>query len=246
MDFKIDFKILDEHNMEKKSRATIKRVMICLSLCMLTGLFINTTLNSGINLGIKDLSFHGLTSTSLIIFGIGLNKFSDFFTSNGDRVELEQDTRSRIYNLIVEDEGIHLREVCRKLNKKMGVIQYHINVLEKAGLISSLKDGRYRRFFVNNNHDSNNKRNLIISVLKREPSYKILQALFENEKVYHNDLANLLKISSQAITWHIKRLQAYELINFEKEGKQKVYYVREDVRPLIQAILNSFELKNSS
>ncbi|MHA1384379.1 MAG: hypothetical protein ACTSR3_11555, partial [Candidatus Helarchaeota archaeon] len=98
--------------MEKKSRVTIKRVMICLSLCMLTGLFINTTLNSGINLGIKDLSFHGLTSTSLIIFGIGLNKFSDFFTSNGDRVELEQDTRSRIYNLIVEDEGIHLREVC--------------------------------------------------------------------------------------------------------------------------------------
>ena len=179
-----------------------------------------------------------MAGTSLLIFGIGINKFSDFFNP---AVELEQDTRSRIFNLILEDEGIHLREVCRKMNKKMGVIQYHINVLEKAGLISSLKDGRYRRFFINNRHDSDSKRNLIISVLKREPSLKILETLLEKEKVYHNDLANLLQISSQAITWHIKRLQAYELIDYKKEGKQKFYFIKEDVIPLLTSILEDLK-----
>lgn len=230
--------------MQKKSKTTIKRVMICLSVCMLTGLVLNTSFNSSIYYGLQDLSVQGVTGASLAIFGIGLNKFANFFTSEGQRTELEQNTRSRIYNLIMADEGIHLREVCRKLDKKMGVIQYHINVLEKAGLINSIKDGRYRRFFVNNNHNTTSKRNLIISVLKRDPSYKILETLLTNEKVYHNDLANLLKISSQAITWHIKRLQKYELIDFQKEGKQKVYFIRQDAFPLIHSILEEFQLKN--
>ncbi len=233
--------MLVECKMDKKSKTNLKRVMIFLSISIFAGVFLNSTFLGGINLGVQDLSFQGLTGTSLIFFGIGLNKFSDFFIQNNDRVELEQNTRSRIYNLIRDDEGIHLREVCRKLDKKMGVIQYHINVLEKAGLISSLKDGRYRRFFINNNHESNDKRSLIISVLKREPSFKIMQALLENEKVHHNDLASLLNISSQAITWHIKRLQAYELIDFEKQGKQKVYFIREDVLPLIKTVLEEIE-----
>ncbi len=225
--------------MKRKSKKAIKRIMLCLSVFMLTGLFFNIVFNNNLSFGCHDLSFQGIGGTSLVIFGIGMNSFSDFFTPTDQRSELEQNTRLRIYNLILEDEGIHLREVCRKLNKKMGVIQYHINVLEKAGLINSLKDGRYRRFFVNNNHSSDSKRNLIISVIKREPSFKILQTLIENKKVYHNDLATLLKISSQAITWHIKRLRGYELIDYEKEGKQKVYYIRQDVLPLLKSILEN-------
>ncbi|NVM01229.1 MAG: winged helix-turn-helix transcriptional regulator [Candidatus Helarchaeota archaeon] len=231
--------------MKRRSKKAIKRIMLCLSISMLTGLFLNIAFNNNLSFGCHDLSFQGIGGTSLVIFGIGLNKFSDFFTPTNQRTELEQNTRSRIYNLILEDEGIHLREVCRKLNKKMGVIQYHINVLEKAGLINSLKDGRYRRFFVNNNHNIDSKRNLIISVLKRKPSFKILQTLIEKEKVYHNDLANLLQISSQAITWHIKRLQAYELIDFEKDGKQKVYYIRQDVLPLLKSVLENVKLSVS-
>ena len=231
--------------MKRKSKKTIKRIMLCLSIFMLTGLFLNVVFNNNISFGCHDLSFQGIGGTSLFIFGIGLNKFSDFFTPNDQRTELEQNTRSRIYNLIMEDEGIHLREVRRQLNKKMGVIQYHINVLEKAGLINSLKDGRYRRFFVNNNLNVDSKRNLIISVLKRKPSFKILETLLEKEKVYHNDLANLLQISSQAITWHIKRLQAYELIDFEKEGKQKVYYIRQDVLPLLKSVMENVKLSIS-
>ncbi|MFX1449927.1 MAG: winged helix-turn-helix transcriptional regulator [Promethearchaeota archaeon] len=231
--------------MEKNSKKAIKRIMLSLSILMLTGIFVNISINNGLCIGCHDLSFQSIGGTSLVIFGIGLNRFSDFFTPADSRTELEQNTRSRIYNLILEDEGIHLREVCRKLDKKMGVIQYHINVLEKAGLINSLKDGRYRRFFVNNHPNSDSKRNLIISVLKREPSYKILQTLLENNKVYHNDLANLLQISSQAITWHIKRLQAYEIIDCEKEGKQKVYFIRPEILPLLNSVLNTLNSKVS-
>ncbi|MHA1379220.1 MAG: winged helix-turn-helix transcriptional regulator [Candidatus Helarchaeota archaeon] len=231
--------------MYSKSKAKIKHVMLCLSLCMLTGLFLNVAINSNNVFIIQDISFQGVTGTSLVFFGIGMNKFSDFFNTNGQRIELEQNTRSRIYNLIMQDEGIHLREVCRKLNKKMGVIQYHINVLERAGLISSIKDGRYRRFFVNDNHNSNGKRNLIISALKREPTYKILKIILENKKVYHNKLANLLNISSQAITWHIKRLKVYELIDFEKVGKQKIYFIPDNDLPLIQTVLDEYTLRNT-
>lgn len=229
--------------MVSSSKKTLKQIMIYLSIFMFSGLVLNFTMGNNLSLKVQDLSFQGFTQTSLAIFGIGINKYSDFFSHPETRIELDQNTRFRIFNLISEDEGIHLREVCRKLDKKMGVIQYHINVLEKAGLINSIKDGRYRRFFLNHNPNFDLKRSLIISVLKREPSFKILQFLLENDKVYHNDLTNLLKISSQAITWHIKRLYGYDLIGYIKEGKQKVYFIREDILPELKFIMSNWNLK---
>ena len=72
--------------MKRKSKKAIKRIMVCLSIFMLTGLFLNIALNNNLSLGCHDLSFQGIGGTSLVIFGIGLNKFSDFF-KYGNQIE---------------------------------------------------------------------------------------------------------------------------------------------------------------
>ena len=71
---------------------------------------------------------------------------------------LTQETRNAIYEVIKKNPGVHFREVCRSLDRKMGVVQYHARLLEEAGLIQSFGDGRYKRFFIPQTlGDSNNQ-----------------------------------------------------------------------------------------
>ena len=44
----------------------------------------------------------------------------------------------------------------------------------------------------------------------------------------HADLASLLDISSQALTWQMKRLKAMGLIGVESEGRRVGYSVTEE------------------
>jgi len=159
---------------------------------------------------------------TVVVIAFGMNIFADYVFNKESSIELEQDSRSRIYKVIKENQGIHLREICRKLDKKMGVIQYHIHVLEKANLIDSLKEGRYRRFFIHNENEVDTK--TILCFLQRDSSKKILEyLLFSENKTSHGELAEFLGISSQAITWHMKKLEASGIVSFEKCGKQKYY-----------------------
>ena len=176
-------------------------------------------------------------SITMIILGIGLNIFADYVFNKEASVELEQDSRSKIYNLIKGNQGIHLREICRKLDKKMGVIQYHIHVLEKANLIDSVKEGRYRRFFIHNGNGESSK--TLLCYLQRDSSRKILEylAINDDEKVSHGDLAESLGISSQAITWHMKKLESEGIVSYEKIGKQKFYIL---IDPFKKILLDEF------
>src|SRR6056297_694190 len=69
---------------------------------------------------------------------------------------LNQRTRREIYELIRNNEGLHFRSICRNLGRKMGVVQYHVSVLEKHGLIRSVRDGRYKCFFADNSESISN------------------------------------------------------------------------------------------
>jgi len=55
--------------------------------------------------------------------------------------------RDQIYALIIENPGIWFREICRSLGKAIGVVQYHLYILSSAGLIFSVKRGKYKCFF---------------------------------------------------------------------------------------------------
>ncbi|NVM30633.1 MAG: hypothetical protein HWN65_17470 [Candidatus Helarchaeota archaeon] len=174
--------------------------------------------------------------SSYFIYFIFATNVQDFnlFPS---RAKLNQSTRQKIYDLIERNEGIHLREICRALDKKMGVVQYHIYVLEGANLISSMKDGRYKRFFVNH-RDSPGER-LVISILQRETTGKVLMMIFEKngDGVSHSSIAKEMKSSSQAITWHIHKLTDAGIISTTKMGNQKVYQITPEFYSIVESLL---------
>ena len=195
-----------------------------------------STINLSIGIFDKNVLFV-IEGVGFLVIGIGLNVFSDYFQPVESRIELQQDTRNKIYNLIADNEGIHLREVCRKLGKQMGVIQYHIYVMERAGIITSHKDGRYRRFFLNLTRNYAEK-TAIISLLKRNTTNEIITQILEKKEISHAELASILGITSQAITWHIKKVVKYDLIKSERQGKQKIYQINPSMEPLLLSVLN--------
>jgi len=53
---------------------------------------------------------------------------------------LNQTTRVQIYNFITNNPGINFRGICNSLTLPIGVVQYHLAVLMKSGLVSNCKD----------------------------------------------------------------------------------------------------------
>lgn len=178
----------------------------------------------------------GIILSSYIIFFMIATNVQNFnlFPS---QVKLNQSTRQQIYDVILQNEGIHLREICRTLDRRMGVIQYHIYVLESANLISSMKDGRYKRFFVN--HQDSLEERVVIALLHRETTAKVLNIIHEmnGKGVSHSAIAKELNSSSQALTWHIQKLAEANVILTTKKGCQKYYQINPPFLPILESLL---------
>ncbi|MDH5448180.1 MAG: winged helix-turn-helix transcriptional regulator [Candidatus Bathyarchaeota archaeon] len=138
---------------------------------------------------------------------------------------LNQSTRTYICSFIKNNPGIHFRGICNSLNISIGVAQYHLGLLTKAGLLSIFRDGRYKRYFKSNRFT---KREMtIISLLRHQTAKGILSILLERKYVSHNELASELSISSQALTWQISRLERAGIIQRAKDKMKTAYFLNE-------------------
>jgi predicted transcriptional regulator len=62
---------------------------------------------------------------------------------------LEQPMRRRLLQIIEERPGIHASELCRESGEPWGTVQYHLSLLHKGELVTTIEAGRERRFFPN-------------------------------------------------------------------------------------------------
>jgi predicted transcriptional regulator len=116
----------------------------------------------------------------------------------------------QIYNFITNKSGINFRGICNSLTLPIGVLQYHLAVLMKGGLISGRRDDRNRRYFESKRFSRIEKK--IISVLRHETAAKILSILHYEGSASHRILAQSLNISSQALTWQMQQLRKKSLV----------------------------------
>lgn len=185
-----------------------------------------------------------LLSISMTTFSSG-SYVKGINSINESNKVLTQETRNRIFKYIENNQGVHFRKICRDVGKKMGVVQYHLSVLEKNGLVRIVKDGRYKCFFTTRrnsfdyrpeddlNQEQRELRENVIITMKRKTPEKIMKSLLKNEKTTHQTLAKICDVTPQAITFHTKRLEGLGLISSEKIGRQKVYSITERVSQIV-------------
>jgi predicted transcriptional regulator len=148
---------------------------------------------------------------------------------------LNQTTRVQIYNFITGNPGTNFRGICSALALPIGVVQYHLALLDKGNLVSNRRDGRNKRYFVSKKFSEIEMK--IISVLRHETAKKILQILHAEGCVSHGKLAKRLEISSQALTWQMKQLKEKELVSCQVEGFTVSYSLAETVSTTVNECL---------
>ena len=193
--------------MNRKVALTILLAVLTLSVCFAAAASTPNRLSSFSGVQHVD-SLQQLSVSVPIVIGATLH-------SNSAQ-PLDQPTRLEIYNYIKDNPGVHFRGICDGLGLSVGVVQYHLSVLEHADLINAYTDGQNKRYFENNAYTKTDMK--LISLMRHETTAKILTILAQNGSALHKDIARSLGVSSQALTWQMNQLKKTGLINAEKEG----------------------------
>jgi predicted transcriptional regulator len=118
-------------------------------------------------------------------------------------------------------------------------VQYHVRRLEDEGLVSSRQCGRYWRFYQSKIFDSTSM--TIISMLRIGTVRSIVRVLLDEGSVRHVVLSDRVGVSSQALSWYMRRLTEAKLVSSKVEGGLR-YTINVDSQEMITRCLEILNL----
>jgi predicted transcriptional regulator len=148
-------------------------------------------------------------------------------------------TRVEIYDFIKANPGVQFRGICNELGISIGLAEFHLGVLKKAGLISFFRDGRYKRFFESKKFSQ--KQMQLISLLRHDTTRSIIKTMLEGKQASHSTLACQLAITSQGVTWQMNRLKKDDLIQESKDGMKITYTIENAYAPMLTELVHLVE-----
>lgn len=118
--------------------------------------------------------------------------------------EVTPGPRSDILACVVENPGIHLRGIERHTALPLGQVLYHLDRLERMGLVASHRDRGFRRFFSPAVVSRSEKP--ILSALRHEVPRRVVLGLLEAPGLAHKDLQRLTGVAGSTLSFHLQRL----------------------------------------
>jgi DNA-binding MarR family transcriptional regulator len=180
-----------------------------------------------------------------------LNSFWTTFSDNsssaglGPPVNLANvSTRAEILGFITNNPGSYLRDVSEEMGLAIGDVQYHLWILIKNGEIIDRRDGRYRRFFESGKYSEMEQK--VISALRQDTAGRILIRLAGEQSVSHMQLANMLGLTSQAVTWQMGRLRLTGLVEVVPGSEGKSYRLADCASEFVDRYAKAGETRASS
>ncbi|MHA2333348.1 MAG: winged helix-turn-helix transcriptional regulator [Candidatus Hodarchaeales archaeon] len=173
-----------------------------------------------------------------------------FVSSPGD-FDIDKDNkeigsiRDMIYQKIVSQPGIHFRKLCRELNKKNGVVYYHLQFLESSeNRVKSHRDGGFTRYFPVEKRlpgISSDYYHDLLSVLQR-PTMSMMIDLLRNADngLSRKKLSSELGISVQAVTYNCKKLSVAGIIEETCSNRQKYYVLAVEAQTILEQLDKAF------
>ena len=156
--------------------------------------------------------------------------------SIGSPALINSSTRLAIYNYVASNPGVHFRGICSGLGLPVGVAQYHLALLTKASLLKSHRDRRYKRYFEAGRYSREEVE--VVSAMRCGTAREILRALLEGQPTPHRRLASAVEVTSQALTWQMKRLTASGLIEVETDSRKVTYTISGDYLPTVARMMS--------
>ena len=124
----------------------------------------------------------------------------------------------KILEFVIDNPSSHLRKIKTNLGYSMGTVQYHLTMLEKERKIKFIKTKFYKNYYSINESDEK-----ILSVLNLNSPRSIVMYLIQYGSATHKDIANGTGLSSSTVSWHMKRLIEFQVVQTEYSGKYTIY-----------------------
>ncbi len=147
---------------------------------------------------------------------------------------LENPLRDDILEAVESSPGISASELGRRLACGWGTLVYHLTVLERMQLLSSAREGRHKRFFVQGRINYSDKG--AVGLLANASAKTILDAIRETPGVIQRDLGRRLSLSPGTVAWHVDRLAQAGLVVREEEGRVVRYYPSQRLHELTKQL----------
>lgn len=133
---------------------------------------------------------------------------------------LELDSRKKIYEIVNQYAGCHLREIQRISGLSFGMVSYHLTFLCKYHLIREEKDGNYVRYYPNTLEKRDEK---LLGLLRQRSVRTILMFIIDHEGCSHQQISAGVQLSPSTTTWHLKKLTDNGIISSDRRIKGKAY-----------------------
>ncbi len=142
---------------------------------------------------------------------------------------LNNPVRDGILQLIRGTPGIHASDIARQANAGWGTIVYHLSVLEKNKMITSLVDGRHKRFFPADTVDYSKRGQL--AALMNANTKAIYEMIEGQPGIIQGELAGRTGLTIPTVIWHLQRLEQAGLVGRDKSGRRFHYFANPVYQP---------------
>lgn len=141
--------------------------------------------------------------------------------------DVTEGPRTNILDVVERAPGTHLRGIERATALPLGQVLYHLDRLERMGLVVSARDAGFRRYFATRGIGRIEKRTL--SALRSEAPRRIVLTLLARGPLPHKELQAALGVAGSTLSFHLQRLLAIEVLRRDRVGATNVYALTDPV-----------------
>ncbi|MFH1100677.1 MAG: hypothetical protein V1726_01395 [Methanobacteriota archaeon] len=148
--------------------------------------------------------------------------------------------RRRIYDLLVQNPGLHLSRIAELLKMSIPLTDYHLLSMERHGDLSSVKDEKryHKRYYVKQG-ELGVVEARVLEVLQKKVALQIVLILLRRPVLQHKDILKQVTVSSSTLSYYLDLLVSQGVLTVQFQGAEKGYMVVD--REKIISILRKYE-----
>jgi len=139
---------------------------------------------------------------------------------------LENKIRQKIIDMILDQPGIHYRELLRLVGTSASNLTWHLEVLVNYKIIHKQLIGNYLIYYPY--IEKNPFADFDPTLVKSKTTLQIYELIGDNPGIYQNKIANRMGLNHNTVKYHLDKLLEANLIFIQKKGRKKLYYISID------------------
>lgn len=150
----------------------------------------------------------------------GTALFPLFSRIDGDHL-LENPVRQQLHDAIRQDPGLSMGALRDRTGVAWGTAVYHLHRLERTGLVVSLRQGGYRRYF---SPTASTRHRSHIAVLSHPTAQRIAFFVHGHPGVDQQGVCRGLGLHHPSASKHLGRFEVLGLVTAQRAGRSRLYH----------------------